>query len=732
MATFVASTNPTNAGIRLLVDPTDYSKKYIVCVTSSWLYIYNNLDTTPSLLTSQSDTVVGFGANVLYWFDAQISSSGIIHVVVWDNDTSHQGGPRYNTYVPGLGWNTWETVLADVGENPLAFTYKTVALDLDSNDIPGVAFCQFLKDKGTTYAQNSFSHRTGGSWLGTPELIGTSASTSYRYTAIAIQGTMAAGNVRALYNNSSTSYRRIRAAGSWGTQSTLSNYSAILPGYLINHQAFNEISSTQRDYGIDGSGNLYQNDTTDTGINLNYSGQMWVQAVSHTSDGKDLVLGRLLSSNNTYLWINDSGWDSGTLVNEQSASDLSMPTSANIIMIGTGYVPVAYYQPNGTNGIYYDTVSLATGTTYYQSAAGTITPAGTLKGKAKKALAGTLTTAGNITKKAISKISGLLGSLTPSGNVFKKATRSLAGVFNSSGTLTAKIVVQMALAGTISFVGDITKKTIKATGLSGTLTTAGELFKRVPQHVAGVISFVGDLYKRTPFHLSGTLNMAGDVWKKTTRSLSGVFSSSGEVTTRIVIQWLLEGTISFSGTLQGKAKKVLSGALGTAGTLTKKATRSLSGAWSGAGALFKKTTRSLAGTISTAGTVATRIVIQRLLEGSISFAGAVQSKAKKALSGTLTMSGALVRFPKKVLTGTLNLAGTIRKKISISLSGALSFIGQALAFAGGQLTAIINLIVKSRVTSLEIEARSFSLSPSARSFTLYPPDEPRLSPVIEE
>lgn len=82
----------------------------------------------------------------------------------------------------------------------------------------------------------------------------------------------------------------------------------------------------------------------------------------------------------------------------------------------------------------------SSGTTYNQSAAGTLTTAGTLTRKAKKITAGTLTSSGAVT--AFRKfVKTLAGTVTTAGGLTRKAKKALAGTLTTAGALVAGLSV---------------------------------------------------------------------------------------------------------------------------------------------------------------------------------------------------------------------------------------------------------------------------------------------------
>lgn len=191
----------------------------------------------------------------------------------------------------------------------------------------------------------------------------------------------------------------------------------------------------------------------------------------------------------------------------------------------------------------------ASGTTYNQSAAGTLTTAGAIARQANKSTAGTLTTAGAILR-SISK--SLAGTLTTAGAAIKQTAKSPAGALTTAGALDTVRTFLASVAGTLTTAGTLARQTNKS--LAGTLTTAGALVRSTAKSVAGALATAG--------------------------ALVADFISGGATYTQAV-----EGTLTTAGALVRSTSKSVAGTLTTAGAITRQIAKSLAGALTMAGAL---------------------------------------------------------------------------------------------------------------------------------------------------
>jgi len=198
-----------------------------------------------------------------------------------------------------------------------------------------------------------------------------------------------------------------------------------------------------------------------------------------------------------------------------------------------------------------------------------------------QSIAGAMSSAGTIKKLMFESLSG---STTSAGTLSKKMWESFVGSMTSSGILTPLklgVIYYKSIVGAMSSSGDITRKIFKS--LVGTLTSSGYLNGILVgvtiyyKSVAGALSSEGSLTKRVSRILSGAMTSSGLITKKILKSLSGVMDSSGIITYLKKMFISLSGTTSSSGEILRKIKISFSGAMTSVGTIRKKMFKSLSG-----------------------------------------------------------------------------------------------------------------------------------------------------------
>ena len=227
------------------------------------------------------------------------------------------------------------------------------------------------------------------------------------------------------------------------------------------------------------------------------------------------------------------------------------------------------------------------GTLFFQSNAGALSFVGTTTKETQKSLGGVLSFAGGMIKET-QKI--LTGALSFVGAMQKLIFKPVAGVLSFVGDLLASKLAFLSIAGVLSFGGSLTKQTNKAT--------------------IGGLTFSGDVSKEAVKQLSGSLSFDGILTKETTRFLTGVLSFSGVLATAVVKLLSIVGVLSFSGDLTKQTEKQVAGVLTFSGTLTKLTFKLLAGVLSFTGALLTNAIfgRVVDGVVSFVGTLATLFI----------------------------------------------------------------------------------------------------------------------------
>lgn len=205
----------------------------------------------------------------------------------------------------------------------------------------------------------------------------------------------------------------------------------------------------------------------------------------------------------------------------------------------------------------------AAGTTYYETPAGVLTPAG-----------------------AVSRFitqSARAGSLTPAGAVAKQTQpAAITGGFTSAGALAH--LPQLPQAGAITPAGAISRAMGKPQ--AGAITPAGAVTKHtVGATLTGALTFVGAVIRAGRKTLAGILTPAGAVIKRTAKVFAGAITPAGAESRLKIVLRSLAGAMSFVGAVDWLPKKVLTGALTPAGTIIRKITKTFAGAFTPGGAL---------------------------------------------------------------------------------------------------------------------------------------------------
>lgn len=254
-------------------------------------------------------------------------------------------------------------------------------------------------------------------------------------------------------------------------------------------------------------------------------------------------------------------------------------------------------------------VAAPTGGPAEQSAAGTVTPAGTLTKQVLKSASGSVTPSAALSR-AAAKLFG--GSTAPIGALQRHALKVHSGTLTPAGELAAVRALLHTVDGTVTPAGALQRAPAKVA--AGTVTPAGAIARDVGKVATGAVSPTGALTKAS------------------TRALTGTVTPSGTLSALRTYLRAVAGTVGLSGAvvaLRDVISQAVAGAIALGGALTKRAGK------------------SLAGSVASTGT-STRAVW-------------------KVVAGELVLSGVVARQPRKVLTATIPLTG-----VTVTVAGTFA------------------------------------------------------------
>jgi hypothetical protein len=191
----------------------------------------------------------------------------------------------------------------------------------------------------------------------------------------------------------------------------------------------------------------------------------------------------------------------------------SLDCEATNSALTAGAPGIASYGGSNANtyGTQWTAVDLASGTTYYSTPAGSLTPAGAANKRTSKRPAGSVGLAGTVRKSTARRVAGSVG---------------LAGVLAAVRTVLASVGGVLALAGTVA------KQTART--LAGALTTAGNLATQllagvIEQAVGGALTLAGVVRKSTAKRVAGSVELAGGIVRQIGKQLAGSIGLAGSV-----------------------------------------------------------------------------------------------------------------------------------------------------------------------------------------------------------
>ena len=283
--------------------------------SSDSIVVYKDLDSTPALATSQTNTQIFGGTPQLYAVHACVDSADVIHVVAACATSTRDTAYNTLTDVEGTpSWGTWEQVW-DYSSTAFAhIPWASMTVAVDQNDVPHVIGIDTTKVHGSFYDQVVYSNRIGGTWSG-PDVLSGTADETYRG---AIQGLVVRDNnsAEALAYNFTLSdiVYWSRASGSWGGESS---YTGTFHGKALG-VAQESGAGTIRRMHLSGI-NIYMNNA-DTTFDASVTFENQLLPYIRNSDDVLYVL-YFISTDGIGLLVYDGTWtDIGLLDNPTSES----------------------------------------------------------------------------------------------------------------------------------------------------------------------------------------------------------------------------------------------------------------------------------------------------------------------------------------------------------------------------------------------------------------------------
>jgi len=237
------------------------------------------------------------------------------------------------------------------------------------------------------------------------------------------------------------------------------------------------------------------------------------------------------------------------------------------------------------------------------------------------------------------------GSVTPAGAVTKQAGKPLAGAISPAGTQVKQ--TNKAVAGTTASAGTLLKTTVKR--FTGAVTPSSALANALVRllSLAGAVTPAGVLLKQANKILSGAATPTGAATKQPRKTFAGAVAPASVVANIKTILLALAGAIT------------------PAGTLIRQTRRALGGTVAPAGAVLKQTAKRFTGALTPAGAAANTRLAFLAVAGTIAPAGALAKRVAKALGGTINPTGALLKLISRTLGGTVAPAGASTHTVDI-------------------------------------------------------------------
>lgn len=252
------------------------------------------------------------------------------------------------------------------------------------------------------------------------------------------------------------------------------------------------------------------------------------------------------------------------------------------------------------------------------------------------------------------------GSLTPAGLIVKEILKNVLGVLIPTSVLGRIKLATQVVAGVLAPVGVLTKLIIRS--------------------MAGEITPTGATIKGTFKSFTGLITPTGAIIKDALKNVTGSLTPTGALGTAIVFLRTIAGALTPSGGIVKNILKGVSGTLTSSGEIVKYIFKSFAGSVTPTGSIIKETQKSFAGSVIPTGALETVIIFLRTVTGSLTPSGGIVKGILKNVSGALAPTGAAVKKTFKVFIGLVTPVGLTTKETQKSFAGTLPFFGALAAF----------------------------------------------------
>ena len=303
---------------------------------------------------------------------------------------------------------------------------------------------------------------------------------------------------------------------------------------------------------------------------VDVSGRAAMMSCCYDSNDKLHVVFADTSGTTLYIVSSDdfgATWGTPEIL-ESSISITEVPVCNAYTISGTEYVGYIYVDSLAT--AYHGKYSLATGTQFNQSVAGSATATGAIVKQAQPVLTGSSTATGALTRVS-SFLRTVTGSLTATGALLKETALSFAGSSTWTGALASTKVAFQSLAGSLAATGTVARATTFAAAVSGSLTAPGALLKQAQATLAGSATATGALLKQAQITLTGSSTWTGfldpvlDAAQQFNQAVGGSLTATGALLKQT--NFSLDGAVSAAGAIVKQINFQLQGG-GAAGTFT--------------------------------------------------------------------------------------------------------------------------------------------------------------------
>jgi hypothetical protein len=608
---------------------------------------------------------------------AAIDSTGVIHVSWWVGGT----GLKYVTF--DTSTDTWGTAVTALAlTRTITNVYEATAIAIDSSNKPHIAFVYNETNMSIAWDGVYYTNKVGAGWKAQVQIEGATAQKNCGMPDITISDE----NVPEISYINVTSVQVTAAQGN-------ANDAASFTLFDVETTAKTALDNTATSIAIDSAGATYVawiSSVDDLKIRKCPDGNSWTTGWDATTtldsannlktpslaiDGTDRYVFAVDTGNNDLYYYKNS--DARVLVETGTFTWPKAKWAFN--NNNQGSTQIDYVFQNGSD-IYWNKLTLVTGTSYTQTLSDTVTLTDSLIRNPGKVLVETITHTDTFARLG-TFLRSFTETLTHTDTIQKQSQKSLLETVTLTATFIGQLIFTKLFSETVTLTDSLIKQGQKV--LSDTLSLTDSILKSISKTLAEVTTYTDTFIKQARKTFAETVTHTDTLIRQAGKNLSETIAHSDTFTkaanffrsytesislTDTLLRFLSRSfseTVTLTGSVIKQLSRSLNETVNLTDTVLKTAGKTLSETLTYTDSLIKQAGKYLSENLSLTDTIATAVTsshnfIKSLTE-TVSLTDSLTKTIIRVFSETITYTDSLIRQTLKSLSDTLSLTDALER-----------------------------------------------------------------------